>query len=159
MRGYHASLEWVLRHERATLLVTAATLVITIGLYVIVPKGFLPLQDTGLITAVMEAGPEVSFAEMERLQNRVGDVIRKDPDVEGVVSVIGVSALNPTPNAGHLKITLKAARAAHVDGDAPSSTACRAPYPACPASSSTSSRCRTSRSARGPAAPSISTRW
>ena len=108
VRGYHASLEWVLRHERATLFVTAATLAITIGLYVIVPKGFLPLQDTGLITAVMEAGPEVSFAEMERLQNRVGDEIRKDPDVEGVVSVIGVSALNPTPNAGHLKITLKA---------------------------------------------------
>ena len=108
MRGYHASLELVLRHERATLFVTAATLVLTIGLYVIVPKGFLPLQDTGLITAVMEARPEVSFAEMERLQNRVGDDIRKDPDVEGVVSVIGVSALNPTPNVGHLKITLKA---------------------------------------------------
>jgi multidrug efflux pump len=108
VRGYHASLEWVLRHERATLFVTAATLAITIGLYLIVPKGFLPQQDTGLVTAVMEAGPEVSFAEMERLQNRVGDAIRNDPDVEGVVSVIGVSALNPTPNAGHLAITLKA---------------------------------------------------
>ena len=86
---------------------------ITIGLYVIVPKGFLPLQDTGLITAVMEAGPEVSFAEMERLQNDVADTIRKDADVEGVVSVVGVSALNPTPNAGHLKITLKPRDAAH----------------------------------------------
>ncbi len=107
VRGYHASLEWVLRHQRATLLTTAATLVITIGLYVIVPKGFLPLQDTGLITAVLEAGPEVSFAEMERLQKRVADAIRKDPDVDGVVAVVGVSALNPTPNAGHLKITLK----------------------------------------------------
>ena len=107
VRGYHRTLEWVLRHERATLLTTAATLVITIALYVIVPKGFLPLQDTGLVTAVMEAGPEVSFSEMERLQNDVADAIRKDPDVEGVVSVVGVSALNPTPNAGHLKITLK----------------------------------------------------
>jgi multidrug efflux pump len=107
VRGYHASLEWVLRHQGATLITMAATLVITIGLYVIVPKGFLPLQDTGLITAVLEAGPEVSFAEMERLQKRVGDRIRKDPDVDGVVSVVGVSALNPTPNAGHLKITLK----------------------------------------------------
>jgi multidrug efflux pump len=107
VRGYHASLVWVLRHERATLAVTVATLAMTIGLYLVVPKGFLPLQDTGLITAVMEAGPEVSFAEMERLQNDIADAIRKDTDVEGVVSVVGVSALNPTPNAGHLKITLK----------------------------------------------------
>jgi multidrug efflux pump len=105
--GYHWTLEWVLRHERATLITTAATLVVTIGLYIIVPKGFLPLQDTGLITAVMEAAPEVSFAEMERLQKLVSDKIRADKDVEAVVSVIGVSALNPTPNAGHLKITLK----------------------------------------------------
>ena len=105
--GYRRSLEWVLRHERATLLTTVATLVITIGLYVIIPKGFLPQQDTGLITAVLEAGPEVSFAEMQRLQDKAGDIIRGDPDVEGVVAVIGVSTLNPTPNAGHMKITLK----------------------------------------------------
>jgi multidrug efflux pump len=107
VRGYHRSLEWVLRHERATLITTAATLVLTIALYVVAPKGFLPMQDTGLVTAVMEAGPEVSFAEMERLQNQVADTIRRDPDVSGVVSVVGVSSLNPTPNAGHLKITLK----------------------------------------------------
>ena len=107
LAGYQRTLEWVLRHERATLITTFATLVITIALYVIVPKGFLPLQDTGLITAVMEADPEVSFAEMERLQNTIGDAIRKDPDVQGVVTVVGVSAINPTPNAGHLKVTLK----------------------------------------------------
>jgi len=107
VRGYHRSLLWVLRHERATLAVTFATLVATVGLYLIVPKGFLPLQDTGLVTAVMEAAPEVSFAEMQRLQNVIADSVRKDPDVEGVVSVVGVSALNPTPNTGHLKITLK----------------------------------------------------
>jgi multidrug efflux pump len=107
VRGYHRTLLWVLRHERATLMVTFATLLMTIGLYLGVPKGFLPLQDTGLITAVMEAGPEVSFAEMQRLQNDIADKIRKDADVEGVVSVVGVSALNPTPNTGHLKITLK----------------------------------------------------
>jgi multidrug efflux pump len=106
--AYHRTLLWVLRHERATLLTTLATLVVTIGLYVIVPKGFLPLQDTGLVQAVMEAGPEVSFAEMVKMQDRVADAIRTDPDVEGVVTVVGVSALNPTPNAGHLKITLKA---------------------------------------------------
>jgi multidrug efflux pump len=107
VRGYRRSLVWVLRHERATLIVTFATLLITIGLYLAVPKGFLPLQDTGLVTAVMEAAPEVSFAEMQRLQNQIADTIRKDPDVDGVVSVVGVSALNPTPNTGHLKIALK----------------------------------------------------
>ena len=105
--GYHRSLLLVLRYERATLLTTLATLVITIGLYVIVPKGFLPLQDTGLIQAVLEAGPEVSFAEMVKMQDRVADAVRADPDVEGVVTVVGVSSLNPTPNAGHLKIVLK----------------------------------------------------
>jgi len=105
--GYHRTLLWVLRHERATLLTTVATLVITIGLYVLVPKGFLPLQDTGLLQAVIEAGPEVSFTEMTSLQEKVADAIRRDPDVEGVVTVVGVSALNPTPNAGHLKVTLK----------------------------------------------------
>ena len=58
------------------------------------PKGFLPLQDTGLITAVTEAGTDVSFAEMQRLQAQVEAAIRADPDVAGVVSVIGVSPIN-----------------------------------------------------------------
>ena len=105
--AYHRSLEWVLRHETATLFTTAATLVITIGLYAVVPKGFLPLQDTGLVTAVLEAGPEVSFNEMVRLQDAAADAVREDPDVSGVVSVVGVSTINITPNAGHLKIILK----------------------------------------------------
>jgi multidrug efflux pump len=107
VRGYHRTLEWVLRHEKATLLTTVATLVLTIGLYIVVPKGFLPAQDTGLVTAVIEAGPETSFAEMERLQGEIADIVRRDGDVQSVVSVIGVSTLNPTPNAGHLKIALK----------------------------------------------------
>jgi multidrug efflux pump len=105
--AYHRSLEWVLRHETATLITTAATLVITIGLYAVVPKGFLPLQDTGLVTAVLEAGPEVSFNEMVRLQDAAADAVREDPDVSGVVSVVGVSTINITPNAGHIKIILK----------------------------------------------------
>jgi multidrug efflux pump len=107
VEGYRRSLEWVLRHQRATLLVTAITVVATIWLYVIVPKGFLPQQDTGLITATMEAGTDVSFTEMQRLQARVSEAIGKDPDVENVVSIVGVSSLNATPNAGHLKITLR----------------------------------------------------
>src|SRR6266540_3760991 len=104
---YHRSLEWVLRHETLTLLVTAATLVATVWLYIIIPKGFLPLQDTGLIFAVMEGGQEVSFTEMKRLQVAVESAIRKDPEVTGVVSVIGVTPINATPNAGRLAITLR----------------------------------------------------
>src|SRR5262245_27417932 len=116
--GYHKSLLWVLRHERATLLTTLATLAITVGLYLIVPKGFLPLQDTGMVQAVLEASPEVSFAEMVKLQERIAGAARADPDVEGVVTVVGVSSLNPTPNAGHLKIALKPrdVRSASVQG-------------------------------------------
>ena len=79
---YHRSLEWVLRHQTLTLLVTLATLVATVWLYIIIPKGFLPPQDTGLIIAVSEAGTEVSFAQMQRLQAQVEDAIRKDPDVD-----------------------------------------------------------------------------
>ena len=105
--AYRRSLEWVLRRERATLLVTALTLVATVWLYVITPKGFLPTQDTGLITAVTEGGPEVSFTEMQRLQNSVVAAIGRDPDVTGVISVVGVSTINPSPNAGRLAITLK----------------------------------------------------
>jgi multidrug efflux pump len=104
---YHVTLEWVLGRQRTTLLVTLLTLVATLGLYVMAPKGFLPTQDTGLVTAVTEAGPEVSFTEMQRLQDEVVKAIRTDPDVVGVVSVLGVSTLNPTPNAGRLTITLK----------------------------------------------------
>src|ERR1700754_2422734 len=107
VRGYGRSLEWVLRHQTLTLLVTAVPLAATVWLYFVVPKGFLPLQDTGLITAVTEAGTEVSFAEMQRLQNTVADNLRKDPDVEGIVSVVGVSAVNPTTNVGRLVMTLK----------------------------------------------------
>ncbi|MBX9841650.1 MAG: efflux RND transporter permease subunit [Xanthobacteraceae bacterium] len=104
---YHRSLEWVLRHQPATLLVTFLTLIATVWLYLIVPKGFLPSQDTGLISAVSEAGTEVSFAQMQRLQAQVEEAIRKDPDVTGVVSVLGVSRMNPTPNAGRIAITLR----------------------------------------------------
>jgi len=117
VEAYHRSLIWVLRRQRETLLVTLTTLAATIFLYIIMPKGFLPLQDTGLITAVTEAGTDVSFNEMQRRQNEVEAIIRTDADVTGVVSVIGVSPLNATPNAGRLAITLKPrnARSARVD--------------------------------------------
>jgi multidrug efflux pump len=105
--AYGRSLNWVLRYQRATLWLTALTVVATVWLYAIAPKGFLPQQDTGLIMATLEGGSDISFAQMDRLQAAATDAIRKNPAVEGVVSIIGVSATNTTPNAGHLKITLK----------------------------------------------------
>ena len=107
VEGYHASLLWVLARQRATLLVTLGTLALTVILYAVMPKGFLPQQDTGLITAITEAGTDVSFDTMQGLQARVEAAIRADPDVTGVVSVTGVSPINATPNAGHLSITLR----------------------------------------------------
>jgi multidrug efflux pump len=104
---YRRTLEWVLRRQMLTLLVTLATLVATVWLYLIIPKGFLPLQDTGLIFAVMEGGEEVSFNEMQRLRAEVESAIRKDADVTGVVSVVGVTPVNATPNAARLAITLR----------------------------------------------------
>jgi multidrug efflux pump len=105
---YRRSLEWVLRHQTLTLWVTLATMAATVWLYLVIPKGFLPPQDTGLIMAVTEAGPAVSFAEMQRLQSAVEKIVKQEPDVTGAVSVVGVSPLNPTPNAGRLAITLRA---------------------------------------------------
>jgi multidrug efflux pump len=105
--AYHRTLLWVLRHQQETLAVTFATVAATVALYVLMPKGFLPLQDTGLIVAVTEAGTDVSFGEMQNRQAAVTDAIQRDPDVTGVVSVIGVSPLNSTPNAGRLQIVLK----------------------------------------------------
>ena len=97
----------MIRHETLTLLVTLGTVIATVWLYIVIPKGFLPQQDTGLIFAVMEGGQEVSFTEMKRLQTQVETAIRKDPEVTGVVSVIGVTPLNATPNAGRIAITLR----------------------------------------------------
>jgi multidrug efflux pump len=104
---YHRTLLVVLRHQRMTLLVTFATIAATLLMYVIAPKGFLPLQDTASITAVTEAGPDVSFAEMQSRQTTAAAAIQSDPDVIGVVSVIGAGAVNPTTNVGRLVMTLR----------------------------------------------------
>jgi multidrug efflux pump len=103
---YHRTLLVVLRHQRTTLVVTFATLIATLVLYVVAPKGFLPLQDTASITAVTEAGPDVSFGEMQKRQAEVADAIKADPDVTGVVSVIGAGSVNPTTNVGRLVMSL-----------------------------------------------------
>ncbi len=104
---YRRSLGWVLERWTMTLLVAAATLVATLALYIVVPKGFLPLQDTGLIEATTEAGQQVSFTEMQALQKQVAAIVQRDPEVQGVVSLVGVGQENVTPNAGHLAIILR----------------------------------------------------
>ena len=105
--GYKHTLEFVLRHQPATLFVALLTVVLTIWLYVIMPKGFLPDQDTGAITAVVEGGPQISFNEISRLQSDVAQIIARDPDVSGVASIVGIGQLNATQNVGNLKILLK----------------------------------------------------
>ncbi|MGM4918139.1 efflux RND transporter permease subunit [Tardiphaga sp. 813_E8_N1_3] len=104
---YHRTLLWVLQHQAGTLVVTFLTIVATLGLYVIAPKGFLPLQDTASITAVTEAGADVSFAEMQSRQSAAAAAIQADPDVTGIISVIGGGSVNPTTNVGRLVMTLK----------------------------------------------------
>ena len=104
---YHRTLLWVLKHQPATLVVTFLTVAATLGLYVIAPKGFLPLQDTASIIAVTEAGADVSFAEMQSRQAAAAALIQADPDVTGVVSVIGGGTVNPTTNVGRLVLNLR----------------------------------------------------
>jgi multidrug efflux pump len=104
---YDAGLKWVLNHQLITLLATLATVALTVHLAIIVPKGFFPQEDTGLINGVTEAGPDVSFPQMMSLQEEAADVVLKDPDVESVASFIGSDGTNPTTNSGRLTINLK----------------------------------------------------
>ncbi len=105
-RRYRGSLEWVLANQALMLLVILGTLGGTIALYSTISKGFLPPQDTGLVTAVTNADSTVSFDEMSRLQEQVAAVIRQDPAVAGITSVVGVGTVNATPNAGKLSVVL-----------------------------------------------------
>ena len=104
---YDVGLKWVLKHQRTTLIATIATLFSTLLVAWVVPKGFFPQQDTGLIVGVTEAAPDVSFPRMLELEQRISDVVRKDPDVDHVVSFIGADGTNATVNSGRLSITLK----------------------------------------------------
>jgi multidrug efflux pump len=105
---YGSTLEWVLGRQTLTLLVAAATLVLTVFLYLVVPKGFFPVQDTGEIQGVTEAGQSVSFAQMSRLQQRMAQTILRDPAVDSISSFIGVDGTNSTLNSGRIQINLKA---------------------------------------------------
>jgi multidrug efflux pump len=104
---YGRTLKFVLRFQTTTLLITAATLVLTLFLYVVVPKGFFPVQDTGVILGVSEGPENISFRAMDERQQALARVILKDPDVESLSSFIGVDGTNTTPNSGRIQINLK----------------------------------------------------
>ncbi|HLH04384.1 MAG TPA: multidrug efflux RND transporter permease subunit [Bryobacteraceae bacterium] len=104
---YGRTLKFVLAHRVATLLVALATLIVTVLLYIVIPKGFFPVQDTGVIQGVSEADQSTSFGAMSNLQQRLARVILKDPAVESLSSFIGVDSTNTTLNAGRIQINLK----------------------------------------------------
>jgi len=104
---YGRTLQFVLRHQTATLIVTVATLVATVWLYIIVPKGFFPIQDTGVIMGISDAPESVSFSSMAERQLKLAAAILKDPDVSSLSSFIGVDGTNTTPNSGRFQINLK----------------------------------------------------
>jgi multidrug efflux pump len=106
---YSSSLRWVLRHSFLMLIVTAVTICLTIWLYTIVPKGFFPQQDTGLIMGITEAAQDISFDAMVLKQNRVTEIVKNDPAVASVTSAVG-SGGGGSLNTGRMFITLKPRR-------------------------------------------------
>jgi len=104
---YERTLQTILKHQTATLLVAVATLVFTILLYVVVPKGFFPVQDTGVIQGISDAAQNISFTAMAERQQALAQVILKDPAVESLSSFIGVDGINATLNSGRILINLK----------------------------------------------------
>ncbi|HIJ38117.1 MAG TPA: MMPL family transporter, partial [Rhodospirillaceae bacterium] len=107
LKAYGTALRWVLNHARITLAVALATLVLTVVFYMAIPKGFFPVQDTGLIQAISQAPQSVSFAAMADRQQALAAAILKDPDVESLTSFIGVDGINNTLNSGRMLINLK----------------------------------------------------
>ena len=104
---YGRMLQWVLKHQPLTLLVAIGTLALTVFLYMVVPKGFFPVQDTGVIQGISEAPQSISFSAMSQRQQELGKIILQDPDVESLSSYIGVDGDNPTLNSGRMLINLK----------------------------------------------------
>ena len=104
---YGRTLKFVLGYQTITLLVAAATLVLTIFLYIIIPKGFFPTQDTGEIQGISQAPATISFAAMEQKQQQLAHVILQDPAVESLSSFIGADGTNTTLNSGRMSINLK----------------------------------------------------
>ncbi len=105
-RGYRASLRWSLHRAGLMQLLALATLAGTVALYGIVPKGFLPRQDTGVVIALTQAAQNISVPRLAELQARVAQIVADDPAVTGVVSFVGAGTINPTPNSGHITAAL-----------------------------------------------------
>src|SRR3990170_772480 len=104
---YATMLDWVLDRQRATLWVAIATLALTVLLYIFVPKGFFPVQDTGVIQGISEAPQSISFAAMAERQQRLARAVLEEPAVESLSSFIGVDGINTTLNSGRVLINLK----------------------------------------------------
>jgi multidrug efflux pump subunit AcrB len=114
LRGYAGSLDWVLHHRILMNLVTLGTVIFTVWLYTVVPKSFLPSEDTGLLMGQTIANPDISFKAMEKLQRRVVAVLLKDPAIAEVGSRIGVASGFSSLNRGTLFISLKPMNERHV---------------------------------------------
>ncbi|MDQ2919519.1 MAG: efflux RND transporter permease subunit, partial [Verrucomicrobiota bacterium] len=104
---YERGLRWVLAHQKFTLYVALATLVATIFLYVVIPKGLLPQQDTGVIVGVTDAADNISFGAMIQRVHAISDIVRQDPDVTSVSASVGAGTVNATVNTARLYIVLK----------------------------------------------------
>jgi multidrug efflux pump len=104
---YEGTLDWVLDHQQLMILVAFAAIAVTIFLYIVIPKGLLPEQDTGLVTGVVQADQNVAFPQMEARTKAVADALQKDPNVAGIAAFIGAGSINPTLNQGQLSIVLK----------------------------------------------------
>jgi multidrug efflux pump len=105
--AYGRTLRWVLGRQTATLIVATGTLLLTVMLYIAVPKGFFPVQDTGVILGISEAAQSVSFSAMAERQQALARIILEDPAVAGLSSFIGVDGINTTLNSGRMQINLK----------------------------------------------------
>jgi len=105
--GYDRWLTWVLAHQTLVLWIATGTVVLTVALYWLIPKGFFPLQDTGILQATTEGAPAISFTAMIDRQQALADIIQKDPDVESLSSFVGVDGTNTTLNNGRFLINLR----------------------------------------------------
>jgi multidrug efflux pump len=104
---YGRTLQWVLKHQLGTLFVAVSMFFLTVWLYILVPKGFFPVQDTGVIQGISEARQNISFTAMAERQQALADVILQDPAVESLSSFIGTDGINTTLNSGRMLINLK----------------------------------------------------
>ena len=118
LRGYEKSLDLVLRYKFVTLMVTLATMAGTVYLYIVIPKGFFPVEDTGFISATVEGPSDLSFRAMQDRQREIANIVRADPAVDYINSTVGVGGPNSTNNTGRLFVALKPKKERGANGEA-----------------------------------------